>query len=79
MMLRPNKHMNPDRSVLALAAVLLARLKNARLERYSALIEHASGKTPDAETLFPSALSLLFLLGLVEYRVSADAFEYVGP
>jgi hypothetical protein len=78
-MLRPTKHTNPDRSVLALSAMLLTRLKKARIERYSALFEHAVQQMPDGDALFPSALSLLFLLGLVDYRSRSDAFEYVGP
>lgn len=78
-MLQPTKHMNPDRSVLALAAILLARLKKTRIEDYSALIEHAMQQMPDGDTLFAGALSLLYLLGLVEYRPRTDSFEYIGP
>ena len=78
-MLRPTKHMDPDRSVLALAALLLKRLRKARIEEYSSLRRTAVDKMPDGDTLFPSALSLLYLLGLVEYRSRSDAFEYVGP
>lgn len=78
-MLRPTKHMNPDRSVLALATVLLRRLRKARIEGYSSLLGHAAEQMPDGDTLFPGALSLLYLLGLIEYRARSDAFEYVGP
>ena len=78
-MLRPSKHMNPDRSVLALSSVLLARLKKMRIEGYSALVDHALSQTQDGDTLFASSVSLLFLLGLVEYRPRTDSFEYVGP
>lgn len=78
-MLRPNKHMNPDRSVLTLSAVLLARLKRSRSEGYSALVDYAQQQTQDGDTLFAGAISLLFLLGLVEYRPRTDSFEYVGP
>jgi hypothetical protein len=78
-MLRPNKHTNPDRSVLMLSTVLLARLKKSRIEGYSALVDHAVQQTQDGDTLFAGAISLLFLLGLVEYRSRTDSFEYVGP
>lgn len=78
-MLRPSKHMNPDRSVLALSSILLARLKKTRIEGYSALVNHALSQTQDGDTLFASSVSLLFLLGLVEYRPRTDSFEYVGP
>lgn len=78
-MLRPSKHMDPDRSVLALSSVLLARLKKKRIEGYSALVDHALSQAEDGDTLFASSISLLFLLGLVEYRPRTDSFEYVGP
>jgi hypothetical protein len=78
-MLQPNKHMNPDRSVLALSTVLLARLRKSRIEAYSALVDHALSVTDDGKALFASSISLLFLLGLVEYRQRTDSFEYVGP
>jgi hypothetical protein len=78
-MLRPSKHMNPDRSALALSTVLLARLKKTRIEEYSALLDHALSRAEDADTLFASSIALLFLLGLVEYRTRTDSFEYVGP
>lgn len=77
-MLRPTKHMNPDRSVLALSALLLRRLKRERMEGYSSLLKHAQSMR-DGDTLFAPAISLLFILGLVEYRPGADSFEYVGP
>jgi hypothetical protein len=70
--------MNPDRSVLALSSVLLARLKKTRIEGYSALVDYALSQAEDGDTLFASSISLLFLLGLVEYRPRTDSFEYVG-
>lgn len=78
-MLRPTKHMNPDRSALALAAVLLVRLKRTRIQGYSALVEYACKEMPDGDTLFSAAIALIFVLGLVEYKSNSDTFEYVGP
>lgn len=78
-MLRPHKHMNPDRSVLNLSAIILERLKVLRSEGYSNLVCYAKEKTRDGDTLFAGAISLLFVLGLVEYRPRTDSFEYVGP
>ncbi|WP_420810751.1 ABC-three component system middle component 8 [Haliangium ochraceum] len=71
--------MNPDRSVLALSAVLLARLKKTRIEGYSDMVEYALQRVKHGDTLFAGAVSLLYLLGLVEYRPRTDSFEYVGP
>jgi hypothetical protein len=33
---------------------------------------------PDAEVLFAPALSILYLLGLLDYQATVDAFEYRG-
>lgn len=78
-MLTPIKHMNPDRSVLALSAALLERLRKERLESYSSLVRYAKSRMPvDGDVLFSAAISLLYLLGTVGYRPRSDAFEYTG-
>lgn len=78
-MLRPTKHSHPDRTILSVALILLARLRNKRLEDYDALRNHAKAKVLGGDVLFLPALSFLFLMGVVEYRPKTDAFEYVGP
>lgn len=75
-MLRPNKHMNPDRSVLSLAAVLLAHLRTHRAESYSGLLEVARGAFAGADSIFVPTISFLFLLGSVTYHRKSDSFEY---
>jgi hypothetical protein len=71
--------MDPSRSVIALSATLLARLKRVRINEYSALLAYGMKKNKDSEILFIGAISLLYLLGLIEYRPKSDSFEYVGP
>jgi ABC-3C biological conflict system middle component len=78
-MLRPTKHSHPDRTVINVSLILLARLKKRRLDDYSSLREVAKKTVPGGDVLFLPALSFLFLLGLVEYRPKTDAIEYVGP
>ncbi len=78
-MLRPNKHMNPDRSVLTLAAVLLAHLREQRVESYDGLVEVARRGFDGADSVFIPAISLLFVLGTVTYHRKSDSFEYGGP
>lgn len=78
MMLRPSKHSHPDRTVISLAMLLLARLKARRVEEYDALRKIVK-KMSGGDVLFLPAMNLLFLLGLVEYRPKTDAFEYMGP
>lgn len=77
-MLRPNKHMNPDRSILSLAGALLSHMREARVETYSGLVEHAKSKFSGADAIFVPTVSLLFLLGLVNYHRKSDSFEYIG-
>jgi hypothetical protein len=78
-MLRPTKHSHPDRTVLSLALLLLARLRVKRLEDYDALRALSKSKVDGGDVLFLPALNFLFLMGVVEYRPKTDAFEYVGP
>lgn len=81
-MLRPTKHAHPDQTVIAAATVLLKQLRGKRVLGYDELkgsLERSLRRNPEsAEYLFAPALSLLFLLGLVEYRATRDVFEYRG-
>lgn len=78
-MLRPSKHAHPDRTVLNVSLLLLARLQDRRVEEFGPLKSFVKKKVAGGEVLFLPALNLLYLLGLVEYRPKTDAFEYRGP
>lgn len=78
-MLRPTKHSHPDRTVVNVALLLLARLRKRRIDGYSALRAYAKKVVAGGDVLFLPALNFLFLLGLIEYRPKTDAIEYVGP
>ncbi len=78
-MLLPSKHAHPDRTVVAVAVMVLNALRKRRILSYDdlkALVDKKSG--PASEVLFAPALSLLFLLDLLEYQATVDAFEYRG-
>ncbi len=77
-MLRPTKHAHPDKTVIAVAALLLHRLKKQRVESFDGLRRYLSATREGVGALFLPALNLLFALGLVEYRPKTDAFEYTG-
>ena len=77
-MIRPTKHSHPDRTVVGVAVLLLARLRARRVEEYDALRKCAR-QIVGGDVLFLSALNFLFVLGLVEYRPKTDSFEYLGP
>ncbi|MDO8931144.1 MAG: hypothetical protein Q7U97_02005, partial [Rhodocyclaceae bacterium] len=77
-MLKPSKHAHPDKTVVAVATLLLHRLKTQRVENFDNLRQYLAGVRAGVGTLFLPALNLLFVLGLVEYRPKTDAFEYTG-
>ena len=79
MILRPTKHAHPDRTVISLSLLLLARLKMRRLEDYFGLRKFAKRSVKGGDVLFLPALNFLFLIGLVEYRPKTDSVEYLGP
>jgi hypothetical protein len=78
-MLRPTKHSHPDRTVINLSLLLLARLKTRRLDDYDSLRKHAKRIVGGGDVLFLPALNFLYLMGLIDYRPKTDAVEYVGP
>ena len=78
-MLRPTKHSHPDRTVINVSLLLLARLKTRRLAGYDSLREYAKKTVIGGDVLFIPALNFLYLLGLIDYHPKTDAIEYVGP
>lgn len=77
-MLRPTKHSHPDRTVINVSLLLLARLKDRRVDEYDMLRKFAKKHVVGGDVLFLPALNFLYLMGLVEYRPKTDAVEYVG-
>jgi len=78
-MLRPTKHSHPDRTVISVSLLLLARLKTRRLDDYDSLRKYAKRAVTGGDVLFLPALNFLYLLGLIDYRPKTDSVEYVGP
>lgn len=78
-MLRPTKHSHPDRTVINVSLLLLARLKSRRLDDYDNLRKYAKKTVSGGDVLFLPALNFLYLMGLIDYRPKTDAVEYVGP
>jgi len=78
-MLRPSKHAHPDRTVVAAATVVLRELRKRRVVSYDELVTKLGTNAGNsAHVLFIPAVSLLYLLGLVSYQPTVDAFEYRG-
>lgn len=77
-MLSPGKHAHPDRTIVAVSMLLLHHLRARRVEEYDALRSLVRSNVAGGDALFRPALSLLYLLGLLEYRPKTDALEYSG-
>ena len=76
-MLTPKKYLNLDVSVLRVSAIMLRELRRRgviEFERLRAIVVKRTG--PDGELSFLPALSVIFLLGRVEYHVKNDTLEY---
>jgi len=78
MSLLPTKHSHPDKTIIALAMIIVKRLKRVRIEQYDNLLEFLEKKNNDAKTLFLSSINFLYLMGLIDYHKKTDSFEYVG-
>ena len=78
-MLRPTKHSHPDRTVINVAMLLLARIRARRVDDYDDLRKYAKKSVSGGDVLFLPALNFLYLMGLIVYRPKTDAVEYVGP
>lgn len=78
MTIKPNKHSNPDQTIIGVAALILKTLSKSGVEKYDNLEELVDEKIDGGKYLFLPALNLLYLLGTVDYHKKADAFEYVG-
>ncbi|OGQ52287.1 MAG: hypothetical protein A3J24_08020 [Deltaproteobacteria bacterium RIFCSPLOWO2_02_FULL_53_8] len=78
-MLRPTKHSHPDRTVINVSLLLLARLRDRRVDEYDVLRRYAKKSVTGGDVLFLPALNFLYLMGLIDYRPKTDAVEYVGP
>ncbi len=78
-MLRPSKHSHPDRTVINVSMLLLGRLKARRVEEFVTLKKFVKKNVSGGDVLFLTAVNLLYLLGLIDYRPKTDAFEYLGP
>ncbi|NBB81045.1 MAG: hypothetical protein GVY36_16650 [Verrucomicrobia bacterium] len=78
-MIRPAKHLNLDSCVLRAAAVLLVRLREERICRFSDLRQSLEPLGDDADPVFMPTVHFLFLMGRINYHPQTDSFEYLEP
>ena len=78
-MLKPNKHSHPDRTIINVSLLILSRLKKRRLDKLDNLLKYSKESVVGGDVLFLPSLNFLYLLGLIEYHPKTDSVEYVGP
>ena len=76
-MILPSKHEHPDLTLLTISAVLLKRIKKAKVESLGDLRAILREHRPEADPMLMPALFLLYLLGLIEYHPKTDTIAYV--
>ena len=77
-MLQPSKHSNPKLTTLSASGCLLAELQRKRAMSVPELKSHLVVKIPGAEPLFQPSITLLYALGVIEYRPKNDSIEYIA-
>lgn len=76
-MLTPSKHLDLDRSALRIASEILAELRRRRVVPYDTLVRLVQKRSGDgSDAVVAPALSVLFLIGRIEYHPKNDTFEY---
>ncbi len=78
MNLLPTKHTHPDKTIIAVATILIKRLKKSRIEHFDSLLDFLNKKNTEFKALFMSAMNFLFVMGLIRYHKKTDSFEYTG-
>lgn len=82
-MLKPNKHTNLNISVLGLSAQILKLMKKDRIVEYDVLLNaickkfDSEQKKIEVRYIFLPSVNFLHLLGLLDYHVKTDSFEYI--
>ncbi len=75
-MIRPDKHMNPDISVINISSFILEQLSSFYDIGYDDLLRRViDNMGVNAKENFPYALNFLYLLGKLEYLEDIDSFK----
>lgn len=76
-MIKPDRHTNPDYSVINISAFILRQLKSQYNVSYDKLLEKViKNMGEQAKENYPYALNFLYLMGRVNYKITTDTFSY---
>lgn len=75
-MIKPDRHTNPDYSVINISAFILKQIKAQNSIEYDKLMEKViKGLGEKSKENYPYALNFLFLLGKINYQEQTDSFS----
>lgn len=75
-MLKPDKHTNPKLSVINVAGLIIAHIKQNDIVGYTDLLNELIQQTSDnVKEIYHYALSFLYLLDKIEYISELDALR----
>lgn len=76
-MIRPDRHTNPDYSVINISAFILKQIKSQYSIGYDKLLDKVVNELGEkSKENYPYALNFLFLLGKLSYKKQTDTFTY---
>lgn len=76
-MIKPDRHINPDTSIINISAFILKQLNTFYDISYDDLMRKVIDNIGErAKENYPYALSFLFLLGKIVYLEQSDSFKY---
>lgn len=76
-MIKPDRHTNPDYSVINISAFILKQIKSQYNIEYDKLLEKVIKELGEkAKENYPYALNFLFLLGKLNYQQQTDTFTF---
>jgi len=77
-MIKPDRHTNPDYSVINISAFVLTQLNTQYSIGYDDLMKKVKNSLGEhAAENYPYALNLLFILGKLIYNHESDAFKLI--
>lgn len=76
-MIKPDRHINPDVSVLNISAFILRRLNSYYDISYDKMMKEVVDNIgEEARENYPYAINFLYLLGKIQYIELTDSFRY---
>lgn len=76
-MIKPDRHTNPDCSVINISAYILKQLNSFYDISYDKLLKKVTDDMGiSAKENYPYALNFLYLIGKLEYIEQTDSFKY---